>query len=94
MVISVFWLRYCSHLVTDEINACVEQLLTDLRFFQDRQYAKDPTKVSSFDLVTLLICRIIYTEQGKEKVCVWVKGGLETPQIEEVKMCDCTSKLG
>lgn len=53
-VTSVFWLRYCSHLVTDEINECVEQLLNDLRSFQERQHVKDPTKVSSFDRSSLL----------------------------------------
>lgn len=32
-------------MVTEEINDCMEKLLTDLRNFQDRQYQKDPIKV-------------------------------------------------
>lgn len=40
-----FLYRYCDHVVNDEINEEVEKLLNSLRYFQDRQYLKDPTKV-------------------------------------------------
>ena len=39
--------RYCSHVVTDEINSVVEALLLDLVRFQDRQHQKDPVKAKS-----------------------------------------------
>ena len=34
-------------MVTDEINAVVEQLLQDLVRFQDRQYHRDPVRAKS-----------------------------------------------
>ena len=37
----------CDHLVNDEINSCVEHLLTDLVRFQDRMYLKDPIKAKA-----------------------------------------------
>ena len=36
--------RYCSHLVTPEIDSVVELLLTDLVQFQDRVYKNEPLK--------------------------------------------------
>ena len=39
--------RYCSHMVTDEINSVVELLLQDLVRFQDRQHLRDPVRTKS-----------------------------------------------
>ena len=39
--------RYCDQLVTDDINNCAERLLSSLMAFQDKQFLKDPTKVST-----------------------------------------------
>ena len=39
--------RYCSHMVTEEINSVVELLLQDLVRFQDRQHLRDPIRTKS-----------------------------------------------
>ena len=39
--------RYCSHLVTPEIDSVVELLLTDLVRFQDRVYKNEPLKLKT-----------------------------------------------
>ena len=39
--------RYCTHMVSEEINGTVELLLADLLRFQDRQFLKDPIKAKA-----------------------------------------------
>ena len=46
-LINPFATRYCSHVVTDEINGAAETLLLDLVRFQDRVYHRDPNKAKS-----------------------------------------------
>ena len=40
-------------MITEEINECVEKLLTDLRNFQDRQHLRDPTKVGGLESMSV-----------------------------------------
>ena len=47
MITSSFMFRYCTHTQTEDINTCVQQLLSELVRFQDRQYLKDPIKAKA-----------------------------------------------
>ena len=38
---------YCTHLVTEDINTCTSDLLTDLVRFQDRVYKNEPQKLKT-----------------------------------------------
>ena len=39
--------RYCTHIVSEEMDSCVETLLSELVRFQDRQFLRDPTKAKA-----------------------------------------------
>lgn len=39
--------RYCTHITSEDLNACVELLLSELVRFQDRQFLINPTKAKA-----------------------------------------------
>ncbi|XP_077524366.1 SECIS-binding protein 2 isoform X3 [Amblyomma americanum] len=71
---------YCDHVQTSEINITAKTLLTDLVFFQDRLYQKDPIKARSKR-------RLVYglKEVHKYLLLNKLKCIIFAPDIEEVK---------
>nr|ASK40404.1 hypothetical protein [Amblyomma maculatum] len=71
---------YCDHVLTPEINMTVKTLLTDLVFFQDRLYQKDPIKARSKR-------RLVYglKEVRKYLLLNKLKCIIFAPDIEEVR---------
>lgn len=71
---------YCDHVQTAEINLATKTLLTDLVFFQERLYQKDPIKARSKR-------RLVYglKEVRKYLLLNKLKCIIFAPDIEEVK---------
>lgn len=40
----MFFLRYCDHIVTEDLNLLVKSFLSDVVRFQEQSYKRDPIK--------------------------------------------------
>lgn len=82
-------IRYCHHVVTEEINENVEKLLSSLRHFQDRQHLKDPTKASARSKMSRCsgvrsVCVCVQSKAKRRYVC-GLREVLKHLQLKKIK---------
>eukprot|EP00731_Ephydatia_muelleri_P017820 Em0010g918a len=72
--------NYCDHLVTEEINKCMEQLVSELVRFQERQYQKDPIKARARKRYVCGLREVAKHVKLKKLKCVVIPPNLDNIQ--------------
>lgn len=72
--------NYCDHLVTEEINQCLERLISDLVRFQERHYQKDPIKARARKRYVCGLREVAKHVKLKKLKCVIIPPNLDNIQ--------------